>query len=231
MKKLMIAAAAAAMVAGAYAGNCKEDPEEFDCVTSFKVSFSGKTANEKTEYKTVQKLSAKGYLMIDSEYVTETLDVKIGKDKYDGIILEDGEITKFTYFGKDLDKVLDDNTKKPGKTYKLESDLGVKFEDQTEDYAINVNQVAFGKVKVYVTKPETIKGGKCGEDTEIEGCLNVVTPDKFTGWFTGDFTPFCLDEEAYNDCCYEFEGSDIAIFGGTWTAKYDKKTSIAGECY
>ena len=227
MKKLMIAAAAAAMIAGGYA-SCKEDPE-FDCVTAFKVSFSGKTANEKTEYKTVQKLSAKGYLLIDSEYVTETLEVKVGKEKTT-IYLEDGEITKFTYFGKDLEKVLDDNTKKPGKTYKLESDLGVKFEDQTEDYAVNVNQVAFGKVKVYVTKPQTIKGGKCGDDEEIEGCLNIVTPDKFSGWFTGDYTPFCLDEEAYNDCCYEFEGSDIAIFGGTWTAKYDKKNSIAGDC-
>ncbi|MCR5413322.1 MAG: hypothetical protein K6F50_01175 [Kiritimatiellae bacterium] len=223
MKKLMIAAAVAALTAGVYAGNCSDEPE-VDCADVFTVKFSGKTTQEKNAtYKTVVKLSGKGTLQIDADYVTETLAVKVGKDKYD-VILEDGEVTKFTYFGKKLETVLDDNTKKPGKNYKLESDLGVKFEDQTE-YAINVNQVAFGNMNVYVTKAKTIKGGACGEDTDIEGCELVLTPKSYKGWFTGDFQT-CLDEEAFLDDCVEFDADGAtSLIGGTWSAKYSKKLS------
>ena len=228
MKKLMVAAVLAAMAAGAYAGNCKEDPEDLDCVDVFTVKFSGKTASEdqKTlEYKLVKKISAKGYLYL-SDYVTEELtSVKVGKDKIeDGLVLEDGEVTKFTVFGKKLENVLDDNLKKPGKKTSLESDLGVKFEGAT-DYDININQVAFGKVEAYITKDQTIKSGACGEDEEIPGCELVMTPKNFSGWFTGDFQT-CLDEEAFMDDCNEFDADGAtALIGGTWTAKYNKKLS------
>jgi len=218
----MIAAAAAAMVAGAYAGNCKEDPVT-ECADVFTVKFSGKTASEdmKTlEYKLVQKISAKGTLVLD-DYVTEVLDVKIGKESYKDVVLEDGEVTKFTVFGKKLETVLDDNLKKPGKTYTLESDLGVKFEGAT-DYDVNINQVAFGKAKAYITKDKTVKGGACGEDEEILGCELVLTPGSYNGWFTGDFQT-CLDEIGFEDDCNEFDADEAtAIFGGTWSAKYSK---------
>jgi hypothetical protein len=220
MKKLMIAAAVAAMTAGVFAGNCAEEPDDPDCALVMTVKFSGKTATEKDlEYKTVQKISGKGVLTI-ADYVTEVLAVKVGKEKYD-IILEDGEVTKLTVFGKNLEKAMDENTMKPGKTYKVESDIGVVFEDQ-DDYAISVNQVAFGSASIYVTKDKVIKGGPCGEDDEIPGCVPVITLKKFSGWFTGKFET-CLDELGYYDDCVEFDADEVtALIGGTWSAKVAK---------
>jgi len=217
MKKLMIAAAVAAMTAGAFAGNCAEDPEDVDCALVMTVKFSGKTATEKNlEYKTVQKISGKGVLTL-TDYATEVLEVKVGKTKYD-VVLEDGEVTKLTVFGKNLEKATDENTMKPGKTYKVEADLGVAFEDQ-DDYAVSVNQVAFGSATIKVSKPQTIKGGACGEDTEIEGCIPTMALKKFSGWFTGKFET-CLDEVGYADDCVEFDADEVtALVGGTWSAK------------
>lgn len=224
MKKVMIAAAVAAMIAGAYAGNCKDDPDTGDCADVFTVKFSGKTANEDTktiEYKLVKKVSAKGYLTL-GEYVTEELAVKVGSDKYD-VVLEDGEVTKFTVFGKKLEYVTDDYLKKPGKTTKLQADLGVKFEGAT-DYDINLNQVAFGTVKAYITK-EVTKSSKCGDDETTAGCELVMTPACFSGWFTGDFQT-CLDEIAFENDCNEFDAdAATALVGGTWSAKYSTKLS------
>jgi len=107
---------------------------------------------------------------------------------------------------------------KPGKTYKVEADLGVAFEDQTEN-AISVNQVAFGSATVKVSKPHTIHGGPCGEDVDVEGCVPTVTLKKFSGWFTGKFET-CLDEVGYADDCVEFDADEVtALIGGTWSAK------------
>ena len=222
MKKLMIAAAVTAMAASVLAGNCKEE-EQVDCVDVFKVKFSGKTTVEVDQtYKTVKKISGKGYLYI-ADYVWEELTVKVGKTKED-LVLSDGEVTKFTVFGKKLETVLDDNLKKPGKHYTLESDLGVKFEGQT-DYDVNVNQVAFGKADAYITKDKTIKSGACGEDDVIAGCELILTPKKYSGWFTGDWQT-CLDELGYTDDCVEFDADGAtALIGGTWSADYSKKLS------
>ena len=232
MKKLMIAAAVAAMTAGAFAESCQEDPETPDCQTVFTVKFSGKTAceNEKETYKTVQKISGSGYLVL-SDYVTEMFTkFKVGKTDYaKEIFFTDGEVTKFSMFGKNLEKLMDDTgaSIKPGKTYKVETDFGVKFEDQT-DYAINVYQVAFGDAKVYITKGSAAKSSGCGEIPEVEGCIPEVTPNKLSGWFTAEWTPFCMDETGYSDSCVEFD-EEIAVAGGTWSAKYDKKNSVKGE--
>ena len=222
MQKLMIAAAVTAMAASVLAGNCKEEAP-VDCQDVFTVKFSGKTTVEVDEtYKTVKKISGKGYLVL-ADYVYEELAVKIGKAKYD-IVLSDGEVTKFTVFGKKLETVLDDNLKKPGKHYTLESDLGVKFEGQT-DYDINVNQVAFGKADAYITKDKTTKAGACGEEETTPGCELILTPKSYSGWFTGDFQT-CLDELGFTDDCVEFDADGAtALVGGTWSAKYSKKLS------
>ena len=211
MKKLMIAAAVAAMTAGAFAGNCKEEVAA-GCSLDFTVKFSGKTTVEKDlEYKTVTKISGKGVLSL-GDYVTESLVVKVGKDKYD-VVLADGEVTKLTYFGKNVEKALDESTMKPGKTYKAEADLGVMFEDQT-DAMISVNQVAFGSAKVKISKEHS---SPCGDPTE--GCVPVVSLCKFSGWFTGKWET-CLDEYGYADDCVEFDADEItSLLGGTWSAK------------
>ena len=213
------------MTVGAFASsNCAEDVIDPDCALILNVKFSGKTATE-TEtkkgdmYKTVQKISGKGVLSI-GEYVTEVLAVKVGKVKYD-IVLEDGDVYKLTVFGKNLETALDENTMKPGKTYKVESDIGVQFEDQ-DDYAISVNQVAFGSATVKVSKPGTIKAGPCGEDEEILGCVPTFALKKFNGWFTGKFET-CLDEVGYYDDCVEFDADEVtALIGGTWSATVKK---------
>ena len=217
MKKLMIASAVAAITAGAFAGNCSEDPIA-GCALKMTVKFSGKTASEKNlEYKTVQKISGKGVLSI-SDYVTETFsEIKVGKEKYKDVVFEDGEVTKLTVFGKNLAKALDEQTMKKGKTYSAEADLGVVFEDQT-DAMVSVNQVAFGSASVYITKDE--KAGPCGET--VPGCVPVVSVKKFSGWFTGKFET-CLDEIGYSDDCVEFDADEVtALIGGTWSASVKK---------
>jgi len=225
MKKLMIVAAVAALSTGAFA-SCGETIT--GCKTVFTVKFSGKTAveNQAGTYTTVTKISGKGSLTFSADDYAEELAIKVGKQKYD-LFLTGGELTKWSYFGKNLE-TLEGGDYKPGKTYKLESDLGIKFaeayldEDQSEEVSgFNVYQVAFGQVKVYITKDKKASG--CGED--VTGCIPVVTPVKYSGWFTGDFEPTCLDLADYDDDCVVFEDNTIALFGGTWSAKYNKKAS------
>ena len=135
--------------------------------------------------------------------MTEVLAVKLNGEKYD-VTLTDGEVTKFTVFGKKLETVLDENQIKPGKHYTLESDLGVAFEGQ-DLWDINVNQVAFGKADAYITKETTKKS--------------------YSGWFTGDFQT-CLDEYGFVNDCVEFDADGAtSLLGGTWSAKYSKKLS------
>ena len=231
MKKLMIVAAVAALSASAFAAKCSDAPQN-DCQTAFTVKFSGKTADtyfknsdgDEGDYAAIQKISGKGSLVV-AEYVTEYLEsVKVGKYKVGNLTLTEGELIKWSYFGKNLETISNDWTKKPGKTYKFESDFGVAFEEQLDDLALSVDQVAFGKVKVYITKDKTVKSG-CGEST-IEGCLPVVTPVSYSGWFTGSFTPACVEWELYDDGCVEFGGDEVALIGGTWSAKYSKKLSV-----
>ena len=216
MKKLMIAAAVAALTAGAFAAACSEDPEpECDSVV-FTVKYSGKTADQTYDkkgadkgYASVQKISGKGTLVI-SDYATELLTAKVGKyEVEDGVLLVDGEVIKWSYFGKDLAKASGQDAKsKPGKTYTLESDLGIVFEGQDE-WDVSVTQVAFGKVKVKLSKGGTVSGGACGEDTEIEACIPALTPKSYSGWFTGWFSPFCMDAEGYDDGCAAFPAAAI----------------------
>lgn len=225
MKKIMIAAAAAVLTAGAYAA-CGLGTT--GCHTDFTVKFSGKTAveNAKETYATVQKISGKGTLVFSADDYTEELNVKVGKTKYN-LYLVGGQLTKWSIFGKNLETI-EGGDYKEGKTYKMESDLGIKFEeayldaDLEEDVAgFNVYQVAFGKAKVYITKGHEAKG--CG--LPVTGCIPIVTPVSYNGWFTGDFEPVCADWADYDDECVYFDDNTIALIGGTWSAKYNKKTS------
>ena len=226
MKKLMIAAAAAALTAGVYAAACAEDITDCD-VPVFTVKYSGKTADQTYDkkgedkgYASVQKISGKGTLVI-ADYATEALSVKVGKYTVeDGVLLDEGEVIKWSYFGKDLDKASGTDAKsKPGKSYTLESDLGVVFADQ-DDWEISVTQVAFGKVKVKLSKGGTTSSG-CAEVT-TDPCLPTITLKSYKGWFAGWFAPYCMDAEGYDDECVSFDDTEIALIGGTWSAKPSK---------
>lgn len=211
MKKLMIAAAVAAMTVGAFAAECSETP---DCGTVFEVKFSGKTGTQVLDknggdkgYASVQKISGKGTLTV-ADYATELLDVKVGKYS-DVVLLEDGEVIKWSIFGKNYSKVADP---KPGKSYSVESDFGVVFADQDE-WAVTVTQVAFGKAKVKISKGST---SVCGESTDP--CIPTVVLKKYSGWFAGWYSPTCADFYGYEDDCISVD-EEIALVGGTWSAK------------
>ena len=203
-----------------------------ECVTAFTLKFSGKTASEytlakkRTLYKTVQKISGKGELVLSPQVTSELFsNVKVGKKAIDDIVVP-AAVNKCTYFGKRLANVVpaEKNAKmKEGKTYSLESDLGLSVVDATSgDYGkINIEQVAFGKVKVKISKykPATKKG--CRPVDPVAGCIPTLTPVSYSGWFTGSMDVGCLDEEAYADECNVFDAYDgIAVFGGKWSAKY-----------
>ncbi len=211
MKKLMIAAAVAALTAGAFADSCAEEP---DCGTVFTVKFSGKTATQVLDkngndkgYAAVQKISGKGTLTV-ADYASELLTVKVGKYS-DVVLLEDGTVIKWSYFGKNMAKIADP---KPGKSYSVESDFGVVFEGQDE-WDVSVTQVAFGKGKVKISKGST---SVCGETTDP--CIPTLTLKSYSGWFTGWYTPTCADFTGYEDDCTSVD-EGIALVGGTWSAK------------
>lgn len=230
MKKLMIAAAVAAITAGAYAEKCAITTAS-GCQVVFQVKFSGKTATEtltkdsSKEYASIQKISGKGTLTLDEEgYVEEFETVKVGKRTFkddEEIVLEDGEVLQWTYFGKDLENVDGNGPKsKPGKSFSLESDFGIQFED-AGDYAITVQQVAFGKAKAKLSKEGTVTSG-CAV-VPVDGCVPSITIKDYKGWFTGWFEPTCADVEATVYGCVPFVDNGIALIGGTWSAKVKKQ--------
>ena len=233
MKKLMIAAALAAITAGAYAG-CSVGPGS--CSVKFTVKFSGKTATQTYDkkgedkgYASVQKLSGKGTLTFDDiDYVEEFSQVKVGKVVFGGdnkIVLTGGTVDQWTYFGKGLEALQGGEGAKPGKSFNLESDLGLTFtggddEDGT-GYSIDVVQVAFGKAKGKLSKEGKSTSG-CVV-TPVAGCVPSITIKNYSGWFTGSFTPICADVAAdpYGECI-PFADNGIALIGGTWSAKPKK---------
>lgn len=220
MKKLMIVVVVSVLSAGGFAA-C--GPNANSCNTVFEIKFSGKTAcqheSKPVEYKSTRKISGKGYLYLNGDESREEFtEIKIAKQKY-GPITVDADVRKCTIFGKNLE-MLENGTYKPGKSYKLESDIYLTATNAT-DSAINIEQVGFGKVKVSISKEDH---SDCGPGTS--GCIPSVTPINYAGWFTGSFEPVCMDEEAYADDCNSFDdSSDVALVGGTWTAKFKKNLS------
>jgi hypothetical protein len=160
MKKLMIVAAAAAMVASVQAAigiktiNCHYNPESGCPEKIFKVTGSGKAIDrESKNYTTVSKLKINGWLVLfpNSDEVVKLADgttqtnccwdtyslyvnAKVGK-KTTGLIFAGAgnePVNAWTVFGKKLDSFY--NAEK-GKKFKLESQLGI-----SADYTTNGGQ-------------------------------------------------------------------------------------------
>lgn len=224
MRKHMIAVVAVALAAVGFA-DC--GPDANDCNTVFALKFSGKTACQRegkpNEYKSVRKLSGKGLLSLSGDDSREEFtEVKIAKRKY-GPIAVAPVVRKCTIFGKNL-AMLENGTYEPGKSYKLDSDIYMTVTNAT-DRGINIEQVGFGTVKVTISKE---KRSACGAG--VAGCIPTITPISYAGWFTGSFDPVCMDEAAYADDCNSFDdSSDVALIGGTWTARFKKKQSSGGK--
>lgn len=183
-------------------------------------------------------------------YATLVLKMKVGGQKT-VVAFDNLGITKLSFFGKKWEKIVDvlDGVGKSGKYYGVESDLGFLTGTRADgavaasDYVVYYDGAGkdeepaealkgdsnaeidspvfiysgFGKAKIGLTK-QTTSGGNCGGVTK--GCDPEVIFKKYKGWFAG-YYPTVSDASDLDFTCES--GCDYAIFGGTWTAKFNKK--------
>lgn len=153
----------------------------------------------------------------------------IVKTKLDGVTAtyryDNLGITRLSFFGKNIEKV--DANETAGKYYSVDSDLGWcsgarEAVDAAADYCENDANTptfiysGFGKAKMGLTKGT--KAGTCGGGTE--GCDPDVIFQSYKGWFAG-YYPIADSTDVKDYSCES--GCDWAIYGGTWSAKYNKK--------
>ena len=140
-------------------------------------------------------------------------------------------ITRLSFFGKNWEKVEDviEGVGKSGKYYDVESDLGwvsgnfdgveavspISSEDSDVETVFIYS--GFGKAKIGLSKI-TKKGGNCG--TKDGGCDPDLKLKSYKGWFAG-FTTNDGDIGVFDYTCET--RCDVSVFGGTWTAKFNKK--------
>ena len=227
----MIAAAAAALVGGAYASCAPGQGGSCNAVV-FSLTGSGKISSEnsKETYKTNTKFSPKGYLVINQDYSVEILaSFKYMGDKTVAAI--PGEVRQLGAYGKGYDKFLTGDYK-PGKTYKLESDLGVVFGgDEPDDSDTDVlfgYMSTFGKVKAKISKQKVSGKSSCNPSTN-NACEVTWTPVKYSGWFAGEYAPGCVDEVVPQFTCAVFDKTGKGLFGGKVTLKYTSKIDTKAE--
>jgi hypothetical protein len=161
--------------------------------------------------------------------VTMVTTMKLNGEKVTTVFRELG-ITRLSFFGKNWEKVEDviDGVGKSGKYYEVESDLGwvtggVDGVEPVSPANLDIDEEAvfvysgFGKAKIGLSKL-TKAGGNCG--TKSGGCDPDLVFKSYKGYFAGFTTcEDCLG--VYDYTCDSRCG--IAIFGGTWTAKFNKK--------
>lgn len=249
MKKLMIAAAVAAMTAGAFAAsfqpiNCDEDdPVVSVCPDMvFKLTGSGKTVQDvKGDYKTVKalKISKGALVMAPSDalidcgiccYDTAGIYalVKVGSEKH-YIAIEEVPVAKWSVFGKNVEKVANFLTEmKKGSKVDLESDLYLAADDAdllfVEDddstiSAVTFRAAAFGNMTAKNLAGKQTSGNYCVKPP-VEECVLEFTPKSYSGWFAGNYD----DMVNYGQLCFNCECGEYDIFGGTWKAVFQNKT-------
>lgn len=131
------------------------------------------------------------------------------------IPFEDQEVIKMSVFGSGLNKPM-----KPGGRATLESDVMWKLEDG--DLEIDLQFVGFGKAKYRVSKGGSI--GTICDPIEVDPCVPSFDWPNWSGWFTGFFGPETADSHDLN--C---DSECVAVAGGTWSAKLNKKLSAAAD--
>lgn len=252
MKKLMIATAAMAFAAVAQAGivvtNCVVKPSGCPELV-FKLTANGKATDAYSkDYTSVGKFKiSKGALVMwasDMDGDPKTTDdccypayslyaeVKIGKATYN-VLVPQTPIDSWTLFGKNQDEAYDailGNATK-AKTYTLDSQLGISasvpngdniydvdtdptFTTDFDDAAFVATAFGKGKVKVNYKKATCNSCGSTPASQSYE-----IVPGDYSGWFAGFF------KGTNEDLCFVCSCTDINVFGGTWKAKYDKKTT------
>lgn len=256
MKKLMIAAAAAAMTAGAFAASFLPidciggDPEVSECPDMvFKLTGSGKAVQDvKGEYKTVKALKiSKGALvmapsdsMIDCGiccYDTASIYalVKVGSAKH-YIAIEEVPVAKWSIFGKNVEKVSNFLTEmKKGSKVDLESDLylaaddsEIFFGDDDDSFvsAVTFRASAFGNMTAKNLKGKESSGNYCVKPP-VEECVLEFTPKSYSGWFAGNYDTLVNEGQL----CFNCECGEYDIFGGTWKAVFQNKTLTQAQLF
>ncbi len=150
-----------------------------------------------------------GYCCLET--FTVYLYDKANKDLW---VFEEQEVDKMSVFGKGLEKAM-----KPGGRATLESDVMWKL---VGDEEIDLQFVGFGKAGYRVSKGGT--SGTVCDPIEIAPCEPSYDWPSWTGWFTGFFGPETADSHdlaCASDC--------LAVAGGTWSAKLNKKLSAAAD--
>lgn len=250
MKKLMVAAAAAAMAAGVYAAgfqpiDCTPDVPEGDCpVMTFKLTASGKAVQDyKGEYKTVKtlKISKGALVMMPDETMAQDCDiccyataniyatVKVGSATH-YVAINDVAVTKWSIFGKELDKVANFLTEmKKGSTKTVESDLYLEADDVDVYFATDDDSIvstvlfraaAFGKMNAKNLKAGSVSNSYCVKPEQKE-CVLEFTPKSYSGWFAGNYD-VCVNDD---QLCFNCDCGQYDIFGGTWKATYQAKAT------
>ncbi|MBR4172286.1 MAG: hypothetical protein IKR48_11605 [Kiritimatiellae bacterium] len=170
--------------------------------------------------------------------VTMVVQQKVDGEKVTVAFRELG-ITRLSFFGKNWEKVADviDGVGKSGKYYGVESDLGWAtgdrdgvagvapvYPEEAEDLEVYFIYSGFGKAKIGLTKLGKA-GGNCG--TKESGC----DPDLIFKSYKGYFAGFAKEiEDSIDVLDYTCEsGCNVVIFGGTWTAKFNKKLTTEAK--
>lgn len=170
--------------------------------------------------------------------VTMVVQQKVDGEKVTVAFRELG-ITRLSFFGKNWEKVADviDGVGKSGKYYGVESDLGWAtggrdgvegvapvYPTEAEDLEVYFIYSGFGKAKIGLTKLGKA-GGNCG--TKESGC----DPDLIFKSYKGYFAGFAKEiEDSIDVLDYTCEsGCNVVIFGGTWTAKFNKKLTTEAK--
>ena len=250
MKKLMIAAASAALVTAANAAtltpiDCLGGEDASTCdIQVFKVTGSGKTVQDVNDgaYKAVKTLKiSKGALAFYYDeacaaegaccYTEADLfaTVKVGKTTVKAYV-PGLEIGKWSIFGKNFEAKVRDylHDMKKGSSVKVESDLYLSGADldfigsEGEYDTISLYASAFGQMTATLSKGKQGSDKYCDPEDDPE-CVLSFTPGTYSGWFVGT-RELISDGWCFNCACGEYD-----IFGGTWKAVFQKKyTTVEG---
>ena len=253
MKKLMIAAAAAALVSAVNAAtltpiDCDPvDPVGGCDIQVFKLTASGKTVQDietsSASYKAISNLKvSKGALAFFYDeacaeegaccYTTANLyaTLKNGKSTFK-VAVADLEIGKWSIFGKNFEAKVRDylHDMKKGSSTKVESDLFISGEDLE---VLDAEEDAIDEISIWASAfgQMTAKNskGKEGSDAycdpeDVPECVLTFTPGTYNGWFVGT-REIITDGWCFNCQCGEYD-----IFGGTWKAVFQAKAKTDAD--
>lgn len=153
------------------------------------------------------------------ECCVEALDVFLSDKKSgEGFYFEDNAIHKLSVFGSGMLKTL-----KSGKSTSVESDIAWTIGQGLSD-GYTLQFVGWGKAKRYfLDEKQSVDLGNC-ELGEVAICAEWFEAGNWSGYFTGTWAELYGNDEMHPWACND-EITCVALYGGTWKSKYNKKLS------